>query len=246
MTKSSIVLSRSQRDAYTHKRGFHPFQFTQQFTELFYIFSFISLAVGRMIHRKDSVMSNSTQNTRSATTSEYRIRASILFKHLKSDDVEKSTNAAKRFQRLPQFKDNSTEEIIAQQDSLQRKHALTVVALEQNFQSWAELKQTLDSLHPKVNLYPSRCGGFLNEWYGSYETAKEALDKQLLDKESSYLLPYKSQFFICGADYIIALGLDPDDTNWQAIGYNWAKPKDETAWQELFAALVSFEKALHI
>lgn len=188
-------------------------------------------------------MSNSTQTPKN-TSSEYRIRAAILFKRLKSDDVLKATEAAKRFQRLPQFTNTSPEEIITQKNSLQRKHALTVVALEQNYKSWAELKQTLDTLHPTVNLYPSRCGGFLNEWHGNYETAKEALSERLNKQESGYLMPYKTQFFLCGQDYITALGLDPEDTNWERIGYDWAKPTDKTAWQELFATLVSFEKAL--
>jgi len=185
-------------------------------------------------------MSNSTQS-KNNTTSEYRIRASILFKHLKSADIDKASEAAKRFQRLPQFATASAEEIIAQKDSLQRKHALTVVALEQSFKSWAELKQTLDKLHPTVNLYPSRCGGFLNEWHSSYDAAKVALSER-----GGYLMPYKTQFFICGRDYITALGLDPEDTNWERIGYDWAKPQDDKAWQALFAQLLSFEQALVI
>ena len=185
-------------------------------------------------------MSSSTKQTKN-TTSEYKIRASILFKQLRSDDSTKAIEAAKRFQRLPHFSSTAPEEIIAQIDTLQRKHALTVVALEQNYKSWAELKQTLDNLHPTVNLYPSRCGGFLNEWHSSYEAAKEALTER-----GGYLLPYKTQFFICGRDYITALGLDPEDENWERMGYDWAKPSDKEAWQELFAKLLSFEQALFV
>ena len=191
-------------------------------------------------------MSNTTKQTKNTTntytSSEYKIRASILFKQLRSDDSVKATEAAKRFQRLPHFSSTSPEEIIAQIDTLQRKHALTVVALEQNYSSWADLKQALDNLQPPtVNLYPSRCGGFLNEWHSSYEAAKDALAER-----GGYLLPYKTQFFICGRDYITALGLDPDDANWERMDYDWAKPSDRDAWQALFAKLLSFEQALFV
>ena len=187
-------------------------------------------------------MSNTNQNTKQTknTSSEYKIRASMLFKQLRSEDLTKAIEAAKRFQCLPHFSNTSPEEIIAQIDTLQRKHALTVVALEQNYSSWADLKQTLDSLQaPTVNLYPSRCGGFLNEWHSSYDAAKAALAER-----GGYLLPYKTQFFICGCDYITALGLDPEDANWERMGYDWVKPSDKDAWQELFAKLLSFEQAL--
>jgi hypothetical protein len=148
---------------------------------------------------------------------ECKIQASILLKSLYSSDCEKSKQAAKRFQRLPEFKKLPLDEII--QAAIKRKTALAVIAVEKGFKSWAELKCQL----------PFVRGGFLNHWFANYAQAKS-----YLKLNGGFLLPYKHHFFICDVDYIKNLGLDPDDPDWKMIGYDWVNPDSNESWKRLY------------
>ncbi|MGB6976052.1 MAG: hypothetical protein WBE18_01130 [Gammaproteobacteria bacterium] len=151
------------------------------------------------------------------SVAECKIQASILLKSFHSNDPEKAKSAAKRLRRLPEFDKLSLEEII--QTNIKRKHALAVIALEKGFKSWADLKCQI----------PFIIGGFLNKWFVNYEEAKTHLHIT-----HGFLLPYKNQFFICEADYIKQIGLDPNDPDWELMGYDWAKPSNHEAWQRLY------------
>ena len=70
------------------------------------------------------------------SVNECKIKASILLKSLQTDG-DQSKRSAKRFQRLSEFQ-NATCSFI--KDHAKHKHALTVIALEKGFASWAELK----------------------------------------------------------------------------------------------------------
>jgi hypothetical protein len=148
---------------------------------------------------------------------EAKIQASILLKSLGSPDTETTHQAAKRFQRLTEFADIPIAEIPLK--DIKRKHALTVIALENGFTSWAALKAQISFI----------VGGFLNKWFASYQEAKVEQQQQ-----GGFLFPYKKQFFICEADYIERLGLNPNDPDWNAIGWDWANPSDKIAWQRLY------------
>lgn len=145
---------------------------------------------------------------------EYKIQASILLKSLRGNDKEK---AAKRFKHLPEFTDLSVTEIL--QKEIKRKHALCVIALENGFKSWTDLKiQTRFII-----------GGYLNLWFATYSEAKEHLASS-----DGFLLPYKNQFFICNANYMKQIGFDPDDPDWKRMGYDWVEPVDHAAWQRIY------------
>lgn len=147
---------------------------------------------------------------------EAKIQASILLKSLGSPDRETSLHAAKRFQRLSEFVDFPIAEISLQ--NIKRKHALAVIAIENGFASWTDLKTQISFI----------VGGFLNKWFANYQEAK--IEQQ---QQGGFLFPYKNQFFICEAGYIERLGLNPNDPDWQAIGWDWANPADKVAWQRL-------------
>lgn len=154
---------------------------------------------------------------KSLTIAECKIQASILLKSLHSDNSEIAKQAAKRFQRLSEFTEFSLEQIIAAE--IKRKHALTVIAIEKSFKSWLALKSQL----------PFIIVGFLNKWFVSYNEARFHLES-----DGGFLLPYKNQYFICGSNYIKQLGLNPNDSDWKLIGYDWANPSDQKAWQRLY------------
>jgi hypothetical protein len=69
---------------------------------------------------------------------------------------------------------------------------------------------------------------FLNQWFSKYDEARQALDSG-----NGFLLPYKNHFFVCEADVIKALGLEPDDPDWEKIGRDAAMPRDREALQRL-------------
>ena len=77
-------------------------------------------------------------------------------------------------------------------------------------------------------MYVEKMDLFVNRWFAKYEQARASLEK-----EGGYLFPYKSQFFITEREAIRELGLDPDDSDWELIGWDWARPHDTAAWERL-------------
>jgi len=69
---------------------------------------------------------------------------------------------------------------------------------------------------------------FLNLWFSKYEEARKSLES-----EGGYLLPYRRHFFVCEPDAIQAMGLEPDDPDWERIGWDCARPVDMQAHQRL-------------
>lgn len=165
------------------------------------------------------------KSQKSFSVKECKIQASILLKSLYSDDCEKSRQAAKRFQRLSEFKKFSLDEII--KTDIKRKTALAIVAIEKGFSSWAELKCQLPFVH----------GGFLNHWFVGYQQAKAHLKSY-----GGFLLPYKKQFFICESEYINNLGFSSEDPDWQLIGYDWVNPDNQEAWIRLYKKWLLIQK----
>lgn len=153
---------------------------------------------------------------------EGKIQASILLKSLRSTDKDIAQRAVMRFQKLAL--DIPTEDI-------QRKHALNVIAIENGFKSWTELKSQLNFIR----------NGFLNHWFAHYQEAKA-----YQHAHGGYLLPYKHQFFISQADYIEHIGLNPNDPDWKKIDYDWAKPKDKSAWNRLYKTWINLQGERHV
>ena len=76
--------------------------------------------------------------------------------------------------------------------------------------------------------YHTNLDVFLNRWFADYEQARQSLDRH-----GGFLLPYQKHFFICQPDVIAALGLDPDDPDWEKIGRDCAHPLDVEAFERL-------------
>ena len=85
----------------------------------------------------------------------------------------------------------------------------------------------IDSGSDKV-WYQPNLDVFLNRWFSNYEEARRRLDSG-----AGFLLPHKNHFFVCEADVTKALGLEPDDPDWENIGHDAAMPKDAEAFQRL-------------
>jgi hypothetical protein len=78
--------------------------------------------------------------------------------------------------------------------------------------------------------YQTSLDVFLNRWFSKYEDARKSLDEH-----GGFLLPYRHHFYVCKAEVIKALGLDPDDPDWKAIGYDCARPANDEAFARLQA-----------
>ena len=150
------------------------------------------------------------------TLQDYKVKASLLLKAFKRSDAD----ARRRFEVLPVHASMS-------EATVQRKHALWVIALENGFADWAQVKAALS---PSLDtlLVPYWSDSYLKNWHADYEEARASLETF-----GGYLLPYKSQYFIVQRGYIEALGLDPDAKDWILIDFDAAKPKDEAAWARL-------------
>src|SRR3954471_21270238 len=86
-----------------------------------------------------------------------------------------------------------------------------------------EIDQTTLWYQPNLDI-------FLNRWFADYHQARAALES-----EGEFLLPYKKHFFVCKAEVIRALGLEPNDPDWEQIGFDCARPADQAAFERLRA-----------
>ena len=69
---------------------------------------------------------------------------------------------------------------------------------------------------------------FLNRWFSNYEEARRSLES-----EGGFLLPYRRHFYVCQPEAISAMGLDPEDADWELIGRDCARPSDAGAFERL-------------
>lgn len=170
---------------------------------------------------------------------ESKIKASMLLKDLRSASPERNAGAAARFQNFPQFSKLSLDEIVAVRDTVHRKHALAVIAAERGFSSWVAFKNHCHPEQPEVStrfdcarFFSGPRGAFLNRWFADYGQARNSLANY-----GGYLFAYRDQYFICESGFIEALGLDPEDPDWQRIGWNCVEPADNPAWDRLLIKL---------
>lgn len=123
-------------------------------------------------------------------------------------------------------------------ERVQLRHCLTCVAREFGFRDWTHARHVMDSTSAVddfgTTLVPRRGSGFLNEWFADYETAATARRRS-----DGYLLAYARQFLVVTREYVAALGWDPDDTDWSALGRDWVRPRDPAARRRLYGKLLA-------
>ncbi len=151
--------------------------------------------------------------------------ASLLLKDLQSTQPSIAAGAAERFRRIAPFREQTTDEILAARDSIQRKHALAVIAREHGYAAWKNLKDAADVLW-----CPPGASAFWHNWCKTHEEART-----YLEANGGYLLTAHGKCFIAERGYIEHLGLDPDDPRWEAIGFDVKEPKDAKVSGELVA-----------
>ena len=163
-------------------------------------------------------------NLKPIRLSDLKTQAVFLIKDLKNNP-DLSSKSAKRFLQISCFSGNTEDWLIEHYDIVQLKHAYNVIALENRFNTWADLKKTVIE---NDCLYKSGCVGFIHAWFNDYQKA-EIYFRQ----HGGYLLSFWKDFVVCGKEYISCIGLSQYDDHWKSIGYNWAKPNDKKAFQLL-------------
>ncbi|MFP2897594.1 hypothetical protein [Corallococcus sp. 4LFB] len=178
-----------------------------------------------------------TGSTLPVTLHEYKVRASLLIKDLDASDTARATRAAERMRALPFFAALSLGEVLARRDTVRHKHGLAVVAREAGHATWADLKQALEDGARRLDtraFFRKVQAVFLNRWFSTYEEAARSLEAQ-----GGFLFPFRAQCFVCEADFLQALGVNPRDADWERMGRDWVRPRDRAAKERLEAKLVA-------
>lgn len=120
--------------------------------------------------------------------------------------------------------------------AFRRRDSLNRIARELGFPNWPEAKRSITGESKDCGdwLCPRRCSAHTNLWYRTYEEAAA-----IRDQRAEYLLGFRRQFVVVDRYYIESLGLDPDDPDWAAIGFDWVRPRDPEARYRLMAKLVA-------
>jgi hypothetical protein len=165
---------------------------------------------------------------------ELKVRAEILHRRIQARDAR----ALARLRALPPLRRAAERELLALADAIQRRHCLAVVAAELGFPDWPAARRVLSGEDAAQDfgtlLCPPRCGGHVNRWYARYEDAS-AVRRGC----RGYLLAYRRQYLVVERGYIESLGLDPDDPDWERLGFDWVRPRDVGARSRLYAKLVA-------
>ena len=150
---------------------------------------------------------------------------------------------------LERFRSSSISPKVAEDPStLQLKYALQVIATENDYATWSDLKAALDHAAETSPLaevtdqfYPKGLTTYWNIWFAHYSQAK----KVLLEGKG-YLLPFKNQFFIVEEHFVDSIGIPQTLPEWEAIGNDWAHPKKVKPWlalNERYAAAIAARTA---
>jgi hypothetical protein len=99
--------------------------------------------------------------------------------------------------------------ILSKEKGIKLKHALELIAKQNNFSTWKDYKNSLDTF------WYQKSSSFLNHWFTVHQ---EALECQ--KQHSGYLLTYKGQYFIASAEYIEHIGIDSKADIWKIIDFD--------------------------
>jgi hypothetical protein len=169
---------------------------------------------------------------------ELKTRAELLQRRLAAG----SEPARERLRVLPELTRADAAALAAAAPRIQRKHCLGVVAREHGFTTWEQARRVLDGGAGEADfgtlLYGASANGALNVWFTEYDEARRYLDESRRAGARWYLLAYRRQLFVAERGFVRSLGLDPDDADWEAIDFDWARPRDPHARWRLYAKLL--------
>jgi hypothetical protein len=165
---------------------------------------------------------------------ELKVRAEILHKRVHAG----SARALVRLRAIPEFRRLSDEDLAKASPVIRRRHCLAAVSAELGFPDWTQARRALTGEGSITDfgtlLCPDRCAAHLILWYRRHEEAAAVRRRR-----SGYLLAHRRHYVVVDRFYIVTLGLDPDDADWEAIGFDWVRPRSRAARARLYAKLVA-------
>jgi hypothetical protein len=166
---------------------------------------------------------------------ELKVRAEILHHRLQAGDPASPA----RLRALPELRRAGDVELAGAAARIQRKHCLAVVARELGFASFEHAQRVLEGDAAEADfgtlLYGEASGAYLNHWFATYDEARAQQEATSGTGPRQYLLAYKRHCFLAERGFVEALGLDADDADWAAIGWDWVRPRDPEARRRLYA-----------
>ena len=160
-----------------------------------------------------------------------RDRARHLHEGVRRGDAD----ALARARRLPEIA-RAGEDRTVRTATLPR-HCRAVVAREIGFAGWSHAAGVLSGRRDKdfgTLLLPGNCEHLDCAWAETYD---EAL--AIRARTDGYLLAWRTQYLVVDRKFVAALGLDPDDSDWERIGRDWVRPHDVEARERLYARLIA-------
>ena len=174
---------------------------------------------------------------------ELKVRAEILQHAVQAGERA----AVERLRVLAEFRRADDLALRAAAAEIQRKHCLAAVAREVGFAGWDHAKRVLDGDPSESDfgtlLYGGDWGTRLNHWFANYEEARAFHRDASEPGARLYLLAYKRHFFVCDRHFLEALGLKPDDADWEAIDWDWVRPANADARRRLYAKILAAQRA---
>jgi hypothetical protein len=165
---------------------------------------------------------------------ELKTRAELLQRRLAAGSEE----ARRRLRALPELARANADALAAAAPGIRRKHCLSVVAREHGFTTWEHARRVLEGWGREPDfgtlMYGPQGFGTLNVWFADYDEARAHLDEARGGGQRPYLLAYRRQFFVADRGFVEALGLDPDDADWEAIDCDWVRPRNPMARRRLY------------
>ena len=162
------------------------------------------------------------------------LQAKQAARRLHREAREGRPEALARLRKTPSLRPLDGPELLA---ALKRRHCLSAIALRLGFQGWSHLTAVLSGREQEdfgTLLYP-RSASYWNIWCAHYDEAC-----RIRQEHGGFLLPYQRQFLVADRYLIEALGLDPDDTDWQRIERDWVRPADPEARRRLYDRAIRF------
>ena len=173
---------------------------------------------------------------------ELKVRAELLQRGVEHLDIA----ALGRLRTLAELRKKDDAALKDAAPGIQRKHFLAIVAREAGFASWEHALRVIEGDADEADfgklLYGAKAGAFLHPWFVSYDEARVAFETNANGEpegQPQYLLAYARHFFIAGGAFIEALGLDPEDADWAAIGFDWVRPKSLDARKRLYGKVLA-------
>ncbi|MFZ6773144.1 DUF2087 domain-containing protein [Undibacterium sp. SXout7W] len=119
-------------------------------------------------------------------------------------------------------------------ETWQLRHCLNLAAADTGFQHWEHARHVLGAEAAATDdmgdfWHGSEVGGYTNHWYASYADAV----RQLQVDPSAYLLPYRRQYVVVRAEYLLALGLSTEEACWQPIAHDLVGGYGSASWLQL-------------